>query len=510
MRPANTIRSAASNGHAKSLPVSPPPPPPHRPLAGGSHFDRDVLLRQSPRWSRAVVWTIVGVTSAMVAWACLAKVEVAIPAQGKLEPEGVVQPVQAPVGGVVAQIHVEEGDPVEQGDLLVSFDQTAAQAEINALQEVQKKLVEENQYYRAQLQGAPIAASATGLAPEITQLTSNRAAYIAENQLYQTQLQGGSGANLTPDQRQRLAASQAEDSSRISAVALEVDQLTSQLERTQVELANARSALQVQQDIVGRLGALEEAGAVAKIPYLQQQQELNNRQAEVQSLQKESERLTIAIAQSRQQLLNANAVSREELLNRIAANNTEIAQIDSQLTKQVLENEKQLEDINSQLQQLQQTLTYQELRAPVSGTVFNLKANEAGYVANTSEPILEIVPQESLVARVFVTNRDIGFIQQGQVVDVRIDAFPYSEFGDIDGTLRQIGSDALPPDQVYPFYRFPAEIELQQQALETSGQTLTLQSGMSVTANIKLRKQRVITLLIDLFTRKVDSLKSGG
>ncbi|NEQ29937.1 MAG: HlyD family efflux transporter periplasmic adaptor subunit [Leptolyngbya sp. SIO4C5] len=510
MRPANPVRNAQTNGRVSSIPAAPPPPPPNRTLAGGSNFDRDVILRQSPRWSRAVVWTIVGVTSALVGWACLAKVEVAIPAQGKLEPEGVVQPVQAPVGGVVAEIHAEEGEVVEAGELLISFNQKTSQAEIASLQEVQKKLVEENQYYRAQLQGAAAAATAFEVSPEIAQLTSNRAAYLAENQLYRTQLQGGSGANLTPEQRQRLAASQAEDSSRISAVALEVEQLTSQLERTQVELANARNAMQMQQNIVGRLAALQEEGAFAEIPYLQQEQELNNRQAEVASLQKEAERLTIAIAQARQQLNNATAVSREELLDRIAANDTQIAQIDSQLTKQVLENDKRLEEINSQIQQLQQTLDYQDLRAPVSGTVFNLKANEPGYVANASEPILEIVPQESLVARVFITNRDIGFIKQGQVVDVRIDAFPYSEFGDVDGELIHIGSDALPPDEVYPFYRFPAEIELEQQVLETSGQELPLQSGMSVTANIKLRKQRVITLLIDLFTRKVDSLKSGG
>ncbi|NJL88145.1 MAG: HlyD family efflux transporter periplasmic adaptor subunit [Leptolyngbyaceae cyanobacterium SM1_1_3] len=512
MRPTNTVRNDVSNGHVRPpVPFAPAPSAPApRPLAGGSSFDRDVLLRQSPRWSRAVVWTIVGVTSALVGWACIAKVEVAIPAQGKLEPEGVVQPVQAPVGGVVSEIHIEEGQAVAKGDLLITFNQKAAAAEIASVQEVQKKLIEENQYYRSQLQGTSVADSATGIAPEISQLTSNRAAYLAENQLYQTQLQGGSIANLTPEQQQRLITSQIESNSRISAVALDVEQLSRQLERTQVELANARNAAQVQQDIVNRLGDLEAAGAVAKIPYLQEEQKLNDRQAEVESLQKEAERLTIAIAQAQQQLTNATAVSREELLDRIAANNTQIAQIDSQLTKQILENDKQLEEINSQLQQIQQTLDYQELRAPVNGTVFNLKATEAGYVANTSEPILEIVPQEGLVARVFITNRDVGFVKQGQIVDVRIDAFPYSEFGDVDGKLIRIGSDALPPDQVYPFYRFPAEIELEQQTLNTDGQTLSLQSGMSVTANIKLRKQRVITLLIDLFTRKVDSLKSGG
>jgi hemolysin D len=93
------------------------------------------------------------------------------------------------------------------------------------------------------------------------------------------------------------------------------------------------------------------------------------------------------------------------------------------------------------------------------------------------------------------------------MVDVRIDSFPFSEFGDIDGEIIRIGSDALPPDQANPFYRFPVEIEMESQMLS---ETLTLQSGMAVTANIKLQKRRFITILTDLFVRKLDSLKADG
>ncbi|MEM9769428.1 MAG: HlyD family efflux transporter periplasmic adaptor subunit, partial [Cyanobacteria bacterium P01_D01_bin.71] len=198
---------------------------------------------------------------------------------------------------------------------------------------------------------------------------------------------------------------------------------------------------------------------------------------------------------------------------RIAANDNQIANIDSQLTKVVVDNEKQLEEIEGQISQLQFALDNQELTAPLDGQVFNLRANQPGYVANATEPILEIVPDDTLVARVFITNRDIGFVTQQfeqadeLKVDVRIDSFPFSEFGDVEGTVVHIGSDALPPDDVNPFYRFPAEIELDAQQL---GETLPLQSGMSVTANIKLRKRRVITMLSDLFVRKIDSLRTGG
>ena len=117
------------------------------------------------------------------------------------------------------------------------------------------------------------------------------------------------------------------------------------------------------------------------------------------------------------------------------------------------------------------------------------------YNTGASEPILEIVPEDNLVARVFITNQDIGFVKTDMRVDVRIDSYSYSEFGDIEGTLVHIGSDALPPDETFPFYRFPAEVELDTQYLPLGKQPLLLQSGMSVSANIKIRKRRVITLL---------------
>ena len=93
---------------------------------------------------------------------------------------------------------------------------------------------------------------------------------------------------------------------------------------------------------------------------------------------------------------------------------------------------------------------------------------------------------------------------------MRIDAYSYSEFGDMEGKLTSIATDALPPDQQFPFYRFPAEVELDAQEFVADGVPLGLRSGMSLNANIKLRKRRVITFLTDLFKRKADAVTSGS
>ncbi|MEL6381416.1 MAG: HlyD family efflux transporter periplasmic adaptor subunit [Cyanobacteria bacterium J06626_18] len=501
--------------------------PPQQPQMPIGNFDRAVILRQSPRWARYVVWGIVSVTVASITWACLAKIEEAIPAQGKLEPKGVVQPVQAPVGGVVEEILVNEGETVEQGQVLVTLDPTATAAELQALKEVEKRLVEESGYYRTQLSSDPIEGAPVTVSPEVARLTSNRAALSEENELYRAILNGGDGGNLSPQQLQRVQASLGDFGARVEINQLEIEQLEEQLTQVRLQLSNARSALEnaqsaqeVESNILGRLIPLEEAGAIAELQVLQQEQEVKNRTqavsdslTEVNNLQEEEQRLALAIIQANQQLVQTVAASEQDLLERIDANRTQIANIDSQLQKVVVENDKRLEEIAGQIARLEYALANQELRAPVAGQVFNLTANEPGYVANATEPILEIVPGDSLVARVFITNRDIGFVTQqfaqGEPlkVDVRIDSFPFSEFGDVEGTVVHIGSDALPPDEINQFYRFPTEIELETQELS---EALPLQSGMSVNANIKLRKRRVITILSDLFVRKLDSLRSGG
>ncbi|HBB33694.1 MAG TPA: hemolysin D [Cyanobacteria bacterium UBA8803] len=486
------------------------------PSQASDRFDQPVILQQSPVWSRAIVWTIVGVTTATLIWAFVAKIEEAIPAQGKLEPQGAVKEVQAPVGGVVKDIDIKEGERVEKDDRLLTFDQTAAQAQFESLQRIRQALVQENQFYYAQMNGA--AGSAAGdrilqLPPEIESLTENRASLVAESKLYQAQLnqmrgKPTGGIGLTQEQQDRFRASQSELRSRVAAAQLEVEQLTKQLSQTTVQLVNARNILSVNQEITASLDPLVREGGFARLQFLRQQQETNTRQTDVIRLTQEEERLKLAIAQAQEKLQNTIAFSEADVRTKLADNEKKISEINSQLNKIIVENNKKIREIDSQLSETKLTLNYQELRSPVGGTVFDLQAKGPGFVARSSEPILKIVPDEGLVAKVFITNRDIGFVKEGMNVDVRVDSFPYSEFGDIKGKVMRIGSDALPPDEIYPFYRFPTEIRIDKQSISINSREVPLQSGMSVSANIKVRKRTVMSIFSDLFVKKIDSLKN--
>jgi HlyD family secretion protein len=225
-------------------------------------------------------------------------------------------------------------------------------------------------------------------------------------------------------------------------------------------------------------------------------------------LVQEKQRLLLDLEQAEEELNNTQATTQKNTLDRIAQNKKQIAQIDSQLTKALVDNQNRIAELNSQISQAQQKLEYQNLKAPITGKIFDLEASP-GFVANTSKKLMKIVPQDHLIAKVFITNQDIGFVKEGMKVDVRIDTFPFSEYGDLQGELISVGSDALPPNETYDFFRFPAKIRLDSQTLNTNNREIPLQSGMSVSANIKLREdRRVISLFIERFTKEVESLKN--
>ncbi len=189
-------------------------------------------------------------------------------------------------------------------------------------------------------------------------------------------------------------------------------------------------------------------------------------------------------------LLELDPTANSDLQSKIAANQQRIAQLDSQISFQ------------------QHNFNYHQLKSPVTGTVFELKVH-SGFVAQPSEPLLEIVPDDSLTAQVYIPSENRGLVNSGMDVDVRIDGFDFSEFGDIQGKLIWVGADALKPNEKYHYPRYPAKIKLKQQTILANGAIQALESGMSVNVNIKERKRRVTSVFSGFLTKKLDSLKEA-
>ena len=253
---------------------------------------------------------------------------------------------------------------------------------------------------------------------------------------------------------------------------LKQTELDRYLEINQTEQQVAVSTLELDREVLQRLELLRRAGGVAELQYLQQQTKVKQDEGDV--------------TKSRIDRLRQSAILRQQ----IQSLKGELADLSTRLTESKVANR------------------YQAIRSPVDGVVFDLKPTGAGFVGQGSEPVMKIVPFDALQAKVEVPSSKIGFVRLGQSVDVSIDSFPASDFGVLQGAIKRIGSDALPPDQMKQDYRYPVNVSLKSQTLTlSSGQRLPLQVGMSLTANIKLRKVTYLQLLLSDFKDKTDSLK---
>ena len=371
-----------------------------KPLGRDAAPETSELLRPSRSWLQATIWTLLATAGFAIAWLAIAKTDEVVVAPGKLEPLGSVKDIQMPIGGVVEDIFVREGERVKKDQILLKLD---TEADLDKRESLDQTIA-----------------------------------------LKQEQLE------------------------------LKQEERISYLELNSTEQRVLRDNLLLQEELLGRYRNLAEQGASPEIQLLQQEDR-------VQQVEGQLEKITV----DRERQLS-------QLDQQIQTLKSDLANLSSQRTSQVVK------------------LRYQEIRSPVEGIVFDLKPTASGFVAQGSEPVMTIVPIDTLEARVEVPSNKIGFIHNGQSTDLSIDSYRATDFGVLKGVVRKIGSDALPPDPTTGLagYRFPVDIQLKSQSLVLKdGQSLPLQVGMSLTANIKLRKVSYLQLLMGGLRDRTESLR---
>jgi HlyD family secretion protein len=145
--------------------------------------------------------------------------------------------------------------------------------------------------------------------------------------------------------------------------------------------------------------------------------------------------------------------------------------------------------------------------APITGRVFDLNV-KPGETTNTARPFLKLIPDHDLEVELAISNRDIGFLEPGMPVDVRVTSFPFTDYGSLKGTLLRVGADALPADPQNPQEYFPAKVRIDRNVLERRGRSYNLRPGMAVTALIQLGSRPVISLISDRFGAFVESSRT--
>jgi len=187
---------------------------------------------------------------------------------------------------------------------------------------------------------------------------------------------------------------------------------------------------------------------------------------------------------------------------------SDYARVSSELDQQEHDVTRRLAEIDSSRAASQQKLGFHEIKAPLDGVVFDMAKKAPGTVVGAKDKLFDIIPGEDLVAEVFLTNKDIGFIHEGLPAVVRLDTFPFREFGEIKGTLSYLAADALPPNDEFKYPRFPARIKLDHQFLIHNGEKLPLKSGMAAMVNIQVRSRTLLSILTDEFAKPFDTLET--
>ena len=157
-----------------------------------------------------------------------------------------------------------------------------------------------------------------------------------------------------------------------------------------------------------------------------------------------------------------------------------------------IQNEKQLE---LELEKNEQRQRASVIRAPVSGTVQQLKTHTKGGVVTTAETLMVITPEDDVLeVSALIQNKDIGFIEIGQDAVIKVETFPYTRYGYLEGKVKTITLDAIEHPQLGLV--FNSIIEINKKTLSDGDKEIPLGSGMNVTAEIKTGERSVISFLL--------------
>jgi hemolysin D len=240
---------------------------------------------------------------------------------------------------------------------------------------------------------------------------------------------------------------------------------------------------------------------------------VGSRAAVIDALQEYQKELT-ALSTDRGQLLETAAGARS-LERRIAQSETDFI---ADQTQKLADAERRRDRILQELIKARSKNERTRLTAPIAGTVQQLAVTTLGQVVTTGQALMTIVPQNaSIEIEAMILNQDIGFVEPGQDVVIKVEAFPFTRYGTVEGTVVKVSRDAVDErdtgiaadaasatrPQAIPASTgrtqnlvFPATISLKQRSMWIDKKEVTLSAGMAVTIEIKTGQRRAIDYLL--------------
>ena len=505
---------------------TPPQPPAWRAVTPVSGRDREflpaaleILETPPPPLPIALMATICAFAFVALAWSYFGRLDVHATAQGKIETAGYAKVIEPLDPGKISAIHVETGESVRAGNLLLELDPAEAAADAAGAQDTLN----------------------AGLAEVARRRFAIDALKAAKADAMQAEREAGSGVSANS------AKDRAEASSAPALSA--IDKLTepSQLDITwpdglpesfrlreeavlRADLTQLSDALKaLDRQMAEKLATRKRLSmSIAFQNNLMEtlSQRVSTRQEAIDlkvgtkinlyDAKEELEKSEASLASDQGQLIETDAALKEV--------ESEKAKIMSQF---IADNENKLAEASRKADEARQALAKASARldrmklyAPIDGVVQQLSVTTVGQVVTTGQQLVVITPNaRKLQVEALVANLDIGFVKLGQRAAIKVDAFPFTRFGVIGGKVVKIASEAIAeqdakrtlanataaanalqtqptaPGQQESFV-FPVTVELDESTMKIDDAVIPLAPGMTVTVEIKTDSRRVIDYLL--------------
>lgn len=434
------------------------------------------LIQDNPpsQFGRLVLWSVSILVLILILWAAFGQLDIIATAEGRLVPQTLVKIVQPAEAGVIKELLVIEGDTVKAGQIIARLDATLAKADETSIttdlrtQEMQVRRIE------AELRDMPMRSRAGDDMSLFSQVYSQ---YTARR------------SSINDSLAQETSLLQKAEHERKSALEIQTkfEQLLPSLKKTAANFAE----LEKEGIVASSLASEKQRAAI------EAQKNLDAQQATVAALN-----ATISAQQKRISQLHSNYKS--DLQKELAELKQKIGQLRPSLEKS-----------NYKQGQL-------ELRAPQDGTIKDIATTTLGAVVQLGSVIMTLVPSnEQLYADVNIKNEDVGFIEVGQKVQIKLATYPFQRYGILAGRIIHLSADAT--EQSKPaairsslestdgeingraIATYKARIQLDQQVLiDAQKKSHVLNAGMQTVAEINLGKRSVLEYLLSPIRKLVD------
>ena len=406
---------------------------------------------------RVILWTIIASFAVGVLWASLSWIDIVAVAPGKIIPSGHTKTVQPLEVGVVAAIHVQDGQIVKQGEILIELDPTQNRAD-------RDRAV--NEYRAAIIEAARLRAVISGQSTFSASVDADPQFVALQHQLLRDQL--------------------SEFSARADAARHLIDQRAAAVEATKENIRRLEATVPMEAERATAYKKLFVQQFVSKMDFLQFEQQRIDKAQELAGQRKK-------LRQDQAAWSEAEKTYRAVISEFHRSKQAELAAIETKAAS-----------LSQDVRKAGQKTELQKLAAPIHGIVQQLGVHTVGGVVTPAQPLMIIVPVDHPVeVEARVENKDIGFVKEGQSVEIKVQTFPFTLYGTIPGNVLSVSDDAVPLDKEEGELVYVSRVNLARSTIQIEDRAIRLSPGMAVTVEIKTGQRRVMEYLLSPLLKSV-------